>query len=70
MAWCLALKNADVKGGRYSIRLVERVEMRCGSWKIGKKVNRECPQGLVVGPQIWKSVFDEFIRKIEMEVVR
>lgn len=66
MLW--ALKKVGVKGDRYSIMkdyLKGRwVEMSCGSWSIGKRVNRSCPQGSVLSPQIWKLVFDEFIREV------
>lgn len=38
------------------------VEIREGLWREGKIVNRGCPQGSVLGPQIWKVIMDGLIR--------
>lgn len=64
-----ALRNRGVSGDGYRIMrdyLRGRwLEVRCGTWKIGKRMNRGCPQGSVLGPQLWKVIFDEFISEIE-----
>ncbi|KAG8226757.1 hypothetical protein J437_LFUL004408 [Ladona fulva] len=41
------------------------VELEEGNWSIGKKVNRGCPQGSVLGPQLWKIVLDELLEMME-----
>ncbi|KAG8226162.1 hypothetical protein J437_LFUL007399 [Ladona fulva] len=45
-------------GGRW-------VQLEEGDWVNGKRVNRGCPQGSVLGPQLWKIVFDELIEMME-----
>lgn len=63
-----SLKRSGVKGAIYCLMkdyLRRRwVEMRCEKWKVGKKVNRGCPQGSVLGPQIWKLVMNELIEEV------
>ncbi|KAG8228510.1 hypothetical protein J437_LFUL008966, partial [Ladona fulva] len=41
------------------------VQLEEGNWVNGKRVNRGCPQGSVLGPQLWKIVFDELIEMME-----
>ncbi|KAG8222676.1 hypothetical protein J437_LFUL019162 [Ladona fulva] len=41
------------------------VQLEEGNWVKGKRVNRGCPQGSVLGPQLWKIVFDELIEMME-----
>lgn len=40
------------------------VSISSGTWEVGKRVNRGCPQGSVLGPQIWKLIMDGLLRKI------
>ncbi|KAL1122457.1 hypothetical protein AAG570_002788 [Ranatra chinensis] len=44
------------------------VEIWSGDWKVGKKVDRGCPQGPVLGPKIWKSIMDILIRDMTLTV--
>jgi hypothetical protein len=47
----------DYLRGRY-------VSISSGSWEVVKRVNRGCPQGSILGPQMWKLVVDGLIRRL------
>jgi hypothetical protein len=47
----------DYLRGRY-------VSISNGTWEVGKRVNRGCPQGSILGPQMWKLVVDGLLRRL------
>lgn len=45
------------------------VEMRAVGRSVGKRVSRGCPQGSVLGPQLWKITVDELLVSLQNEEI-
>lgn len=59
---CYALLEDYLRG--------RRVEMVEGDRRVGKRVTKGCPQGSVLGPQLWKVVFHGLVQDLEGEELR
>ncbi|KAL1129773.1 hypothetical protein AAG570_012717 [Ranatra chinensis] len=60
----VAIWEKRVDGER--CRVMEEEVKWSGNSKLGKKVDRGCPQGSVLGPQIWKGVVDTITRDMAL----
>ena len=56
------LKVEGVKGDLFSVLKDFFATTSSGRWVVGKRVNRGCPQGSILGPQMWKLVVDALFR--------
>lgn len=61
----LNVRNVQKEGYEFLKDYLSRsVELTAGGNQNRKEVSLGCPQGSVLGPQLWKLVFDSIVRRI------